>query len=113
MRPSDHPPLVAPTADVPLFPRDDSGGYVIPRDDTDKAVAAIKAAELDFTQRPFELSRPAQPKVDPRATKGLLDNLKRSLGLGRDPVDTIEERSIGLQSTAGVSPSPSPTWPCN
>jgi hypothetical protein len=88
----------APTAGPP-------GGYVIPRDDADKAAAAIKAAELDFTQRPFELSRPAQPKVDPRATKSLLGNLKRTLGLHHETVDSIEERSIGLQSTAGVRPS--------
>jgi hypothetical protein len=91
------PAFRAPTAGPP-------GGYVIPRDDADKAAAAIKAAELDFTQRPFALSRPAQHKVDPRATKSLLGNLKRVLGLHHEKVDSIEERSIGLQSTAGVRP---------
>lgn len=56
----------------------------------------------DFQQRPFELSRPSHPKVDPRAGKGLLSNLKKSLGMRSDDLDSIEERSVGLNSMGGV-----------
>lgn len=69
---------------------------MIPRDESEKD---IRRAEDDFQQKPFELSRPTQPKMEPKGSaRTIIGGIKRTLGLEKVPEDDVESRSIGMDS---------------
>lgn len=69
---------------------------MIPRDEPEKDT---RRAEDDFQQKPFELSRPAQPKMEPKGpARTIIGGIKRTLGLEKVPEDDVESRSIGMDS---------------
>lgn len=69
---------------------------MIPRDEPEKDT---RRADDDFQQKPFELSRPAQPKMEPKGSaRTIIGGIKRTLGLEKVPEDDVESRSIGMDS---------------